>query len=205
MSGSHVRQRLISITWRPRRRSMNFKRRLEIAVPSLTIKVTAARMACIVLDSSGSPVTVFALCWATGSGSVSNRTAVGPRTSHYSRALFSLYRSRGPGPCIHMWFWKGRRRGIYNCWEKYFVQVNRYPGALYFKVASKEEGERRLQQYLSKISDAGPSTSSSTLSNVLVNQHDATCHGEEIAKAVTAALLVVYLPSYILEFSRRID
>ncbi|PKA61635.1 hypothetical protein AXF42_Ash018616 [Apostasia shenzhenica] len=41
-----------------------------------------------------------------------------------------------------------RKRGVYNQWEDCHRQVYLYRGALYFKVATREEDERRLAKYV---------------------------------------------------------
>ncbi|PKA57438.1 hypothetical protein AXF42_Ash013626 [Apostasia shenzhenica] len=100
---------------------------------------------------------------------------------------------------------EGRRRGVYYQWEDCFAQVNRFPGALYFKVASRAEGEHRLQQHLSRILHTSSEASTSSMTNLPVDQlHRTSCHDTNI-NAVAAALLVGLLVGLALGVTRTIE
>ncbi|PKA59415.1 hypothetical protein AXF42_Ash019569 [Apostasia shenzhenica] len=99
----------------------------------------------------------------------------------------------------------GHRRGVYYRWEDYFAQVNRYPGALYFKVASRAEGERHLHQHVSRILQTSSGASTLSMTNLTVDQLHATSCDDTNVNAITAALLVGLLVGLALGPSRRIE
>ncbi|PKA53112.1 hypothetical protein AXF42_Ash019020 [Apostasia shenzhenica] len=99
---------------------------------------------------------------------------------------------------------EGRRRGVYYRWEDCFAQVNRFPGALYFKVASRAEGERRLQ-HVSRILQTSLEASTSSMTNLTVDQLHATSCNDTNINAVTAVLSVGLLVGLTLGPSRTIE
>ncbi|PKA54346.1 hypothetical protein AXF42_Ash000179 [Apostasia shenzhenica] len=85
---------------------------------------------------------------------------------------------------------EGRRRGVYYRWEDCFAQVNRFPDALYFKVASRAEGECRLQEHVSRILQTSSEASTSSMTNLIVDQLHATFCDDTNINAITVALLI---------------